>query len=77
MFRDSYNIPLVHVDASKTFLGALAGISDPEAKRKTIGKLFIDVFEEEAKKIGGADFWRKARSIRTSSRACRSPAGRR
>ncbi|MDQ2080933.1 glutamine-hydrolyzing GMP synthase [Xanthobacteraceae bacterium Astr-EGSB] len=56
MFRDSYNIPLVHVDASKTFLGALAGISDPEAKRKTIGKLFIDVFEEEAKKIGGADF---------------------
>ena len=56
MFRDSYNIPLVHVDASKTFLGALAGVSDPEAKRKTIGKLFIDVFEEEAKKIGGADF---------------------
>jgi GMP synthase (glutamine-hydrolysing) len=56
MFRDSYNIPLVHVDASKTFLGALEGISDPEAKRKTIGKLFIDVFEEEAKKIGGADF---------------------
>jgi GMP synthase (glutamine-hydrolysing) len=56
MFRDSYNIPLVHVDASKTFLGALEGISDPEAKRKTIGKLFIDVFEAEAKKIGGADF---------------------
>jgi GMP synthase (glutamine-hydrolysing) len=56
MFRDSYNIPLVHVDASKTFLGALEGVSDPEAKRKTIGKLFIDVFEEEARKIGGADF---------------------
>jgi GMP synthase (glutamine-hydrolysing) len=56
MFRDSYNIPLVHVDASKTFLDALQGISEPEAKRKTIGKLFIDVFEAEAKKIGGADF---------------------
>ena len=56
LFRDHYNIPLVHVDASKQFLGALAGVSDPEAKRKTIGKHFIDVFEAEAKKIGGAEF---------------------
>jgi GMP synthase (glutamine-hydrolysing) len=56
MFRDSYNIPLVHVEAQALFLGALAGIADPEAKRKTIGKLFIDVFEAEAKKIGGAAF---------------------
>jgi GMP synthase (glutamine-hydrolysing) len=56
MFRDSYNIPLVHVDASDTFVGALAGIDDPEQKRKIIGKLFIDVFEAEAKKVGGADF---------------------
>ncbi|HEX3859937.1 MAG TPA: glutamine-hydrolyzing GMP synthase [Pseudolabrys sp.] len=56
MFRDSYNIPLVHVEAEKLFLDALAGISDPEQKRKTIGKLFIDVFEQEAKKIGGAQF---------------------
>ncbi len=56
MFRDSYNIPLVRVDASDTFLTALDGVSDPEQKRKTIGKLFIDVFEAEAKKIGGADF---------------------
>ena len=56
LFRGHYNIPLVHVDASKQFLGALAGVSDPEVKRKTIGKLFIDVFEAEAKKIGGADF---------------------
>lgn len=56
MFRDAYNIPLVHVDASDTFLSALEGVSDPEAKRKTIGKLFIDVFEAEARKIGGADF---------------------
>ncbi|WP_438278158.1 glutamine-hydrolyzing GMP synthase [Nitrobacter sp.] len=56
LFRHHYNIPLVHVDASKQFLGELAGVTDPEAKRKTIGRLFIDVFEVEAKKIGGADF---------------------
>ncbi len=56
LFRDSYNIPLVHVDAEETFLTALDGVSDPEAKRKTIGRLFIEVFEDEAKKIGGADF---------------------
>jgi GMP synthase (glutamine-hydrolysing) len=56
LFRDSYNIPLVHVDASATFLKALDGVEDPEQKRKTIGKLFIDVFEAEAKKIGGAQF---------------------
>jgi GMP synthase (glutamine-hydrolysing) len=56
LFKGSYNIPLVHVDASQTFLSALAGITDPEEKRKTIGKLFIDVFEEKAKLIGGADF---------------------
>lgn len=56
LFRDSYNIPLVHVEADDLFLGALEGVSDPEVKRKTIGKLFIDVFEAEAKKIGGADF---------------------
>ncbi|WP_374377380.1 glutamine-hydrolyzing GMP synthase [Dongia sp.] len=56
LFRDHYNIPLVHRDASDMFLGQLAGVTDPETKRKTIGRLFIEVFEEEAKKIGGADF---------------------
>ncbi|HEY1312167.1 MAG TPA: glutamine-hydrolyzing GMP synthase, partial [Pseudolabrys sp.] len=56
LFRDHYNIPLVHVNAEETFLKALDGVSDPEQKRKTIGKLFIDVFDAEAKKIGGADF---------------------
>ncbi|MGE3874569.1 MAG: glutamine-hydrolyzing GMP synthase [Parvibaculaceae bacterium] len=56
LFRKAYNIPLVHVDASKMFLGALEGVSDPETKRKTIGRLFIDVFEAEAKKVGGAQF---------------------
>ena len=56
LFRGAYNIPLVHVDAEELFLSGLAGVSDPEAKRKFIGKTFIDVFEAEAKKIGGANF---------------------
>jgi len=49
-------VPLVHCDASDLFLDKLAGVIDPEAKRKTIGATFIDVFEEEAEKIGGANF---------------------
>jgi GMP synthase (glutamine-hydrolysing) len=56
MFRGHYNIPLVDVDASDTFIAALEGVSDPEKKRKIIGSLFIDVFDAEAKKIGGAEF---------------------
>ena len=56
LFREHYNIPLVHVDASKEFLGELAGISDPETKRKTIGRVFIEVFDREANKIEGAAF---------------------
>ncbi|MFZ5747014.1 MAG: glutamine-hydrolyzing GMP synthase [Pseudomonadota bacterium] len=56
LFRGAYNIPLVHVNAETLFLNGLAGVTDPEAKRKFIGKTFIDVFEDEARKIGGADF---------------------
>ncbi|MCH8521911.1 MAG: glutamine-hydrolyzing GMP synthase [Glycocaulis sp.] len=56
LFREHYNIPLVAADEGERFLSALDGINDPEAKRKTIGKLFIDVFEEKAKLAGGADF---------------------
>jgi GMP synthase (glutamine-hydrolysing) len=56
LFRGTFNIPLVHVDASDTFLSALDGVSDPERKRKIIGGLFIDVFEAEANKLGGAEF---------------------
>ena len=56
MFRDHYNIPLVHVEAQDLFLDALEGELDPEVKRKTIGRLFIETFEAEAAKIGGADF---------------------
>ena len=51
MFRDHYNLPLVHVDASERFIGELEGVADPETKRKIIGRLFIEVFEDEAKKI--------------------------
>ena len=56
LFRDHYNIPLVHVDAADLFLGELAGVTDPEAKRKTIGRLFIEVFDAESAKIDGAAF---------------------
>ncbi len=56
MFREHYNLRLVHVDASDEFITALEGEVDPETKRKTIGRLFIEVFEREAHKIGGADF---------------------
>jgi len=56
MFREHYNIPLIHVEAGDRFLGALEGVADPEKKRKIIGGLFIDVFEEEGKKLGGAEF---------------------
>ncbi len=56
LFRNSYNIPLVAVNAETLFMNGLAGVTDPEAKRKFIGKTFIEVFEAEAKKIGGAEF---------------------
>ncbi len=56
LFRDHYNIPLIHVDAAEEFLGALEGVADPEAKRKTIGRIFIDIFDREAAKIEGAAF---------------------
>ncbi|WP_413205020.1 glutamine-hydrolyzing GMP synthase [Rhodospirillum sp. A1_3_36] len=56
VFRDRFNITLVHRDASDLFLTKLDGVTDPEAKRKIIGATFIDVFEEEARKVGGADF---------------------
>ena len=56
LFSGSYNIPLIHHDASDLFLGKLAGVTDPEQKRKIIGSTFIDVFDAEAKQAGGADF---------------------
>lgn len=52
MFRENYSLPLIHTDESERFLTALEGVSDPEIKRKTIGKLFIDVFQEHAGPIG-------------------------
>ncbi len=56
LFRGHYNIPLVHCDAAELFLGRLAGVDDPEQKRKIIGNAFIEVFEAEADKLGGAEF---------------------
>lgn len=55
-FRDTFHINLDFVDATGRFLAALSGVTDPEKKRKIIGKLFIEIFEEEAKKIGQVDF---------------------
>ncbi|MEM8556203.1 MAG: glutamine-hydrolyzing GMP synthase, partial [Pseudomonadota bacterium] len=56
MFRDHYNMPLIHANESDLFLGELEGVTDPEVKRKTIGKLFIDVFQKHANDVGGAEF---------------------
>ena len=56
LFRNHYNIPLVHAEAADLFLDALAGETDPEKKRKTIGRLFVETFEREAQKLGGAEF---------------------
>jgi GMP synthase (glutamine-hydrolysing) len=56
LFRDHYNIPLIHADESDRFLDALAGVTDPEAKRKTIGRLFVEVFEAHAREAGNAAF---------------------
>ncbi|PTW60520.1 GMP synthase (glutamine-hydrolysing) [Breoghania corrubedonensis] len=56
MFRDHYNMRLIHAEEQDLFLNALEGVSDPEVKRKTIGKLFIDVFQKHASEIDGAEF---------------------
>jgi GMP synthase (glutamine-hydrolysing) len=56
LFRGHYNIPLLHANAADMFLTQLEGVSDPEKKRKIIGKAFIDVFDYEAAKVGGAEF---------------------
>jgi GMP synthase (glutamine-hydrolysing) len=55
-FRDNFRMNLAYVDASDRFLGELSGVIEPERKRKIIGKLFIEIFEEEAKKLGRVDF---------------------
>jgi GMP synthase (glutamine-hydrolysing) len=56
LFKGHYNIPLHVVDSQRLFLERLAGVTDPEEKRKIIGRSFIDVFEQEANRLGGADF---------------------
>jgi GMP synthase (glutamine-hydrolysing) len=64
-FRDHFKVPLVAVDAEDRFLARLAGLSEPEAKRKAIGAEFIRVFEEEAARLGDARFLSRARSTPT------------
>ena len=56
LFRDAYNIPLIHVDAGPVFFKALESVTEPEAKRKAIGGAFIEIFDREAGKIAGAEF---------------------
>jgi GMP synthase (glutamine-hydrolysing) len=56
LFRDQEHIPLVTVRAEERFVKALAGVTDPERKRRIIGHLFIEIFEEEARRLGDADF---------------------
>jgi len=56
LFKDHFHMKLIHVDASMLFLGRLAGVTDPEKKRKIIGETFIELFEKEAEEAGGADF---------------------
>ena len=56
LFGSRYNITLIYKDASNLFLSKLKGVSDPEQKRRIIGACFVDVFDEEAQKISGADF---------------------
>ena len=67
----------MHVDARERFLGALAGVTDPEEKRKIIGAQFIDVFEAEASKLGGAEFLAQGTLYPDVIESGRSPAGRR
>lgn len=54
MFGDHFGLNIVHVDAEDRFLSALEGIDEPEAKRKTIGRVFVEVFDEESKKLQNA-----------------------
>jgi GMP synthase (glutamine-hydrolysing) len=56
MFEDNFNMHLIHIDATEIFLSRLAGVTEPEKKRKIIGNTFIEIFEEEAKKIGNIDY---------------------
>ena len=69
VFRDEMDANLVYVDAIDRFLSKLEGVEEPEKKRKIIGAEFIRVFEEEARKLEGIEFWRRAPSIPTSSKA--------
>lgn len=63
MFGDKFGLNIIKVDAEERFLKALEGIDEPEAKRKTIGRVFVEVFDEESKNSATQNGWRKAPSI--------------
>ncbi len=63
MFGDKFGLNIIKVDAEERFLKALEGIDEPEARRKTIGRVFVEVFDEESKKLKTQNGWRKAPSI--------------
>ena len=65
MFAGRLHARVIGVDASAQFLGKLAGVADPEAKRKIIGREFVEVFQREAAKLAARSGWRRARSTRT------------
>ena len=64
-FAKHMGVRVIRVNAEERFLNALKGETDPERKRKIIGRLFVEVFEEESAKLAGSAGWRRARSIRT------------
>ena len=66
-FEKNMGLKLIVVDAVDRFMGELAGVTDPEQKRKIIGREFVNVFQEEAEKLSTPSGLLKARSIRTSS----------
>jgi GMP synthase (glutamine-hydrolysing) len=74
LFRDHLKVKFIHEDAGSLFLGRLAGVSDPEQKRKIIGATFIDVFKKRRKKPARPNSWRRARFILMSSKALRRRA---
>ena len=64
-FRDHFHMPLTYVDATEAFLTELAGVSDPEKKRKIIGRVFIEVFEKKLQQVSGnMEFLAQGRCIR-------------
>jgi len=76
VFGRHFRIKLQYENASRLFLDALKGVTEPERKRKIIGKTFIKVFERATQRAARPNFWRKARCIRMSLSQCPSRESR-